>query len=1386
MTNDPALHEVLDNVRRTLDLWGWGKEGRDEVGEDGINHLGAVAEQFAQTLRELCGRKIMLVGHNGVGKSWIANIMLGITAPTQAEYSRDCLALLAPLPPGADARARLLKLCPNLDPERAEAGLGLGTDAVIQVAPEDYLKEHDKKDLVEFRKQFIGYVEDGSNIDTEAFAPVFLPCMGGAGSTTPVLIQVEHGYCALVAKWMTKSEMEAKAWQWPLQYRETGTLAPSSDKDKAFKAFFEAMVSDETKNKPLVTLSKKDIKIKPEILARFAGKELVFCGRGENIHNDSKFVGVMLKQVLAKDADSEMWATGLHAMTSCRLFFPCGIVEGGGKLTDGPGVGESNPFLRMELTKGLNTHDVVLVVSPRDMNASEATTRFLRQSQFLNNLVEHPSKYHLAYMHYRENTERVADRDQLLGRTRGGLKAVLDACKTSTVQSIRALLADKCAEMNIEFTEEIGKSWTFGAAYPTLMAGLLYAGKTDDPEGYEGEPGTSLLSEVLRDTRRLLSISDALEMQDGDNALEALRAGWARGRELFQPPPRQGVFLLDQDTRDFVFRKVKGMQKHHGRTLARKSEAGRLQQQTLISLLEEETIVFKDALEKTVRDFFENNAGIFAKRLALQNWVRPQLPANIERTSLLSWFKGADPSIGPDGEGMFQLGEHLLGKFRARPIDFSELLESLEGCVQEACVAFKAVAKTFMLETLKNVMSDQGVMWEGVRESLEEEIELLWERKIESQLKRRTERFLKSGVTASHVSAVNLQKWYQQADEQAIVDFCKRLETNGEAYAGTPKEVVRKFLDAVMGTILPNIMENLKETVLARVMKLHVVLSRQFKNDHPRADNSGNPSMVRFVFDLPTFIIRRILSRKVANEERTADAADARLAELRTEASDLEKWVTATRDERPEGVEGRMNALLEEKKRRWQEGANFSKLEEMLPDRFDRGTIVQNGTRFTYVQSSKLQPGPLRIAALPISTTATPFELPSDDPMIVALARVGLKLGPSTLGLGDVCSSLFYVLLQGEGVEDPVRLRLAADHLRVWLALNIWDSNSGKRAEAFRKRYGKDLKDYTRMLALTFGDAQLSGDEVSIEYAAIYQPDSALAIDVWIAGKDRPFRIKRPDRLRGEVVNIALMSCTEHVVAFRAVGSERRTSSRCAAPPGLAALQHPLDLGAMLPRLPQPIQGAGEDQLLYLILDAGVLARVGVGEWKDTFERLYREQRGCVRLFIHRVVHTELQHLRDDRVDKATGLRARRCLNFFIEDFCFGGRTPKWCEKLDSGFVVLQSDHGYKDSTKTWPVYGLSVANQFMRGDNSNDTILRAFADHCVFEYGRGKVVMVTDDVGFQQDCRTKQPPHNQTIQTMACFGKPNGRPRLSDMWNETPGGLKARILRELQQDGQP
>ena len=64
VTNDPALQDVIQEVGCTLDRWGWGREGREEVGEDGIKHLGEVNKLFEATLRDFSGRKTLLVRLN--------------------------------------------------------------------------------------------------------------------------------------------------------------------------------------------------------------------------------------------------------------------------------------------------------------------------------------------------------------------------------------------------------------------------------------------------------------------------------------------------------------------------------------------------------------------------------------------------------------------------------------------------------------------------------------------------------------------------------------------------------------------------------------------------------------------------------------------------------------------------------------------------------------------------------------------------------------------------------------------------------------------------------------------------------------------------------------------------------------------------------------------------------------------------------------------------------------------------------------------------------------------------------------------------------------------------------------------------------------------------
>ena len=171
VTNDGALQDVIETCLDMVDHW----KGREEVGEAGIGHLDDVTTQFIESLRNLRGRKTIMVGQNSVGKSWILNIMMALTVRTQAEYKEQVQALTRDVP--ADRpRDRLFALCEKLDPATAEEGLG---DAVIHVAPHEYLQPGAKKDLVEFRKQLIKFVDGAPSysIETDAFAPFVLPCM---------------------------------------------------------------------------------------------------------------------------------------------------------------------------------------------------------------------------------------------------------------------------------------------------------------------------------------------------------------------------------------------------------------------------------------------------------------------------------------------------------------------------------------------------------------------------------------------------------------------------------------------------------------------------------------------------------------------------------------------------------------------------------------------------------------------------------------------------------------------------------------------------------------------------------------------------------------------------------------------------------------------------------------------------------------------------------------------------------------------------------------------------------------------------------------------------------------------------------------------------------
>ena len=225
-----------------------------------------------------------------------------------------------------------------------------------------------------------------------------------------------------------------------------------------------------------------------------------------------------------------------------------------------------------------------------------------------------------------------------------------------------------------------------------------------------------------------------------------------------------------------------GRPKKQGRLLpsVRRTVEEKNQRDTLVKSLDRRSIAFKLALDATVLNFFENDVGILAKTQALEDWNRPQLPANIEMGSVMSWCKGADKCKG----NQFQLRPHLLDKFDETPFDFEPLIKSLLACCEEhahkGVESCKAVTTSFILDDVlllpeeHEQMSSQGstlppVMRaaraapvspaaSGTRASLKQEIELHWDGQMSFPLDTRLANFLEGGVLGARVTDVNLEK----------------------------------------------------------------------------------------------------------------------------------------------------------------------------------------------------------------------------------------------------------------------------------------------------------------------------------------------------------------------------------------------------------------------------------------------------------------------------------------------------------------------------------------------------------------------------------------------------------------------------------------------------
>eukprot|EP00898_Chlorokybus_atmophyticus_P008371 jgi/Chlat1/8535/Chrsp82S07939 len=479
-----ALEDILATIRRA----GANKEELKAV-------LEATERCWMAIMEGTPGGAVAFLGNNGVGKTFIINLLLLLTSVDEHQY-HDNLAVLSRLKrlKGLEAIKHVMSVLeeeegivlPSIENSKTEDEIcemlrsmevvletwtGENEDAAVYPSWFNANNEYectygsikrvchgDSLNSIDATND-TGDDDDNGESTSEGgrHKPFLLPSSNGTSATTAVVVNVQYG-----TSWHALVEYNDAAWvEQQLQaFRECvkTTLRPAlhasvlankitmpADDQTAKQELhllqkrYRELVEDEHKSKEVNATLRAEKQKK-------LGKTFLYAAASADTMLDRCFVRRALQQ--ANCAGNLCRA----AIKSITVFAPCRIVKGC-RLMDGPGLDDCDP-LRLAATQDmLRQATTVVCVTQREAECSREVVQFLQDSRFMRNLCNSPERHHLIWLFNRGKGLPAVGLAHMC-RERSHLEAAARTLEEKTSETLERLVSDMLLEQWPQAQEE--------------------------------------------------------------------------------------------------------------------------------------------------------------------------------------------------------------------------------------------------------------------------------------------------------------------------------------------------------------------------------------------------------------------------------------------------------------------------------------------------------------------------------------------------------------------------------------------------------------------------------------------------------------------------------------------------------------------------------------------------------------------------------------------------------------------------------------------------------------------------------------------------------------------------------------------------------------------
>ena len=365
--------------------------------------------------------KIGLLGRNKVGKSFILNLLLFLTAAVPSLYESQGFRtdrLEAVDPQGSSCVPKELHSLEEVKIRR------------LDFTP---LKRSVQREEIINGVEQIKSVLSGKPL-TSSFSPFILPSTGGPTSCTSIPLHFRYGRTFHVKiTYMSQSETQMLAYRHVLDRREPDSSASSGFFFRFFSVslffclgfvlvcsffsyvevvffvrFMFLVVSLELnllrynilcghkteEKKTSFPDSWEDIVLSNDVL-KMCGQTVVVAGTGAHMESDRVGIREFVNQTMKGSMER-------YFIKTICLYVPCSLLSGGIEIIDIPGTDDCDPFNTVQVEETLTNMDLVVCVLPKALSA-ERTVSVSLENLMRTTLFAGAETCSVAFIHYLEN-----------------------------------------------------------------------------------------------------------------------------------------------------------------------------------------------------------------------------------------------------------------------------------------------------------------------------------------------------------------------------------------------------------------------------------------------------------------------------------------------------------------------------------------------------------------------------------------------------------------------------------------------------------------------------------------------------------------------------------------------------------------------------------------------------------------------------------------------------------------------------------------------------------------------------------------------------------------------------------------------------------------------